>query len=336
MTAKNLKIVAYALTLILGITSCSKDDNSTKNENDNGGGNNVTTINLQNSTYTGTAFITFTDGSTATGNFQSGTMKLPLQGDKIIAGIQPENEDYILLGRKQGETINLNYHNEQLQFRIPINGVIPIGSYAEFQLINTALNSNYKLEADLDFMNLEWTPIGGESNQLNFDGQNHEISNLKISNAAIFFTYQCILTNGSGSHTYSNRTYLTGLFTRVKSLKNLIIRSGNIASINTYGHNSMTGAFVGWGGYIENCINYANVQGDEPPHDNFSCSNAFSDYTGGIAGRGYESSIKNCINYGTITNGCGISINSDEFSTVWGYNGGTNGNINYGTTSGCP
>lgn len=144
-------LLPAALTLSIMFFSCSKDSNSPKNENDNGG----TTINLQNSTYTGTAFVTFTNGSTATGNFKSGTMKLPIQGDKIIAGIQPENEDYILLGRKQGDTINLNYHNKQLQFRIPINGVIPIGSYAEFRLINTKLKSSYKLEADLDFMNLE-------------------------------------------------------------------------------------------------------------------------------------------------------------------------------------
>ncbi|WP_133242656.1 hypothetical protein [Flavobacterium psychrotolerans] len=327
--------MALALTLIVGITSCSKDDNSTKNENNNGGGSSVTTINLQNSTYTGTAFVTFTDGSTATGNFQSGTMKLPLQGDKIIAGIQPENEDYILLGRKQGETINLNYHNRQLQFRIPINGVIPIGSYAEFQLINTALNNSYKLETNLDFMNLEWTPIGTIGTALNFDGQNHEISNLKISTATIFFTNQCTYTDANGSHTYSNRSYLTGLFASVGSLKNLIIRSGSITAISTYGHNSMTGAFVGWGGYIENCKNYANVNGDEPPHDNFGCSNAYSDYTGGIMGR--ESSVKNCINYGNITNGCGITtISNEAVRTVSGNNGGTNGNINYGTTSGCP
>lgn len=153
---------------------------------------------------------------------------------------------------------------------------------------------------------------------------------------AIFFTNLCTVSSTTNpTRTYTNRTYLTGLFASVKSLKNLIIRSGNIGAISTFGHNSMTGAFVGWGGYIENCINYANVQGDEPPHDNFSCSNAYSDYTGGIVGR--ESfGVKNCINYGIITNGCGISTNSNGFSKVWGDNGGANGNINYGKTSGCP
>ncbi len=342
---KRLKLfLAATLTLSIMFFSCSKDSNG----NNNDGGGSVTTINLQNSTYTGTALVTFADGSNATGNFKSGTMKLPLQGAKIIAGIQPENQNYILLGRKQGGIIDLNYNNGQLQFRIPINGVIPIGSYAEFRLINTKLNSSYKLEADLDFMNLEWTPIKGPRpfavNELNFDGQNHEISNLKISKADIFFPWDCRRTYSSGGGpigpTYSTwDLYVTGLFATINSLKNLIIRSGNITAISTKWDESFTGAFVGYGGSIENCINYANVQGDEPPHDNYDCMPADSDYTGGIAGFNYEGQIKNCINYGTITNGCGICTYGggvEDVSLFRGDNGGKNGNINYGKTSGCP
>lgn len=334
-------ILAALLTLSIMFISCSK-------ENDNSGdGGSLTTINLQNSTYTGTAFVTFTDGSTATGNFKSGTMKLPLQGAKIIAGIQPENQNYILLGRKQGGTIDLNYNNGQLQFRIPINGVIPIGSYAEFVLINTNTdpNSSYKLEADLDFMNLEWKPIKLDVNN-SFDGQNHEISNLKISKAAFWYTGRPTITYSDGRPpiTYDATNYATGLFAVVSSLKNLIIRSGNIVPGYSYGK-SFTGAFVGYGGgSIENCINYANVKGYEPVNDQPDINSVgihSGDYTGGIAGYAYPSVTKNCINYGTITNGCGISVygagNTPSIgSDLFSYNGGTNGNINYGTTSGCP
>jgi hypothetical protein len=67
---------------------------------------------------------------------------------------------------------------------------IPIGSYAEFQLINTdaaTLGGSYKQEADLDLMGEEWTPVGnyGISTAYyfsgQFDGGGHAIANLKIT-----------------------------------------------------------------------------------------------------------------------------------------------------------
>ena len=56
---------------------------------------------------------------------------------------------------------------------------IPIGTYSEFQLIQTRLNGTFRQEVNIDLLNIEWTPISAFSGT--FDGVNYTLSNLKIS-----------------------------------------------------------------------------------------------------------------------------------------------------------
>ena len=80
---------------------------------------------------------------------------------------------------------------------------------------------------DLDLENMEWTPINNTSSvrNLNFDGGNHTISNLKVSH------------NSSNLHYNSLFGYLTG------SVKDLTINSADVYSGNT---SSATGILAGW------------------------------------------------------------------------------------------
>jgi hypothetical protein len=75
-----------------------------------------------------------------------------------------------------------------LVLRDHVDGYSPIGSYAEFQLINTnstTLAGIYELEATLDLMNIEWTPV--DAFKGTFDGENHTLSNLKINTPTTSF-----------------------------------------------------------------------------------------------------------------------------------------------------
>ena len=91
----------------------------------------------------------------------------------------------ILIGRQGGETIYLKFSGGNLVFRDAEEGAVPIGAYAEFQLINTALNGSYKQEANLDLMNKPWSRIATNSPTTNrflgsYDGGGKSIIGLYI------------------------------------------------------------------------------------------------------------------------------------------------------------
>lgn len=273
-----MKKIIFIITIISLFISCSNDDNS-----ENGNGTNIFEINFQNSSFTGSVLVTYTDGSSKSGQFENGKCILPKteSGNKTIASIQPQNQNIILIGRKEGSTINLNYNNGNLQHRVPINGFIPIGSYAEFQLINSnsnTLSNSYKMEADLDFMNINWTPIGFDYQNIftgTFDGDNYEISNLKV-----------IADKFAGLFGYINN-----------SIKNIVVKSGSVKTTTTDSNFGMSGGIVSRvssnsNNYVEisNCINYAFVEG------NYVSGIVFD----GIYGAGNSLYISDCKNYGEI------------------------------------
>jgi hypothetical protein len=306
-----VKFFFIVFTLLCLLHSCSRsDDRSSDGDNPNGG--DFTTITFENSTFTGSVLVTYTDGSSENATFEDGVCEIPLSGeDKTIAKIQPQDQNNILIGRKEGTPIILNYNNGVLQHRVQMNGFIPIGTYAEFQLINNALANNYKLEYDLDFMNLQWMPLGGAyGNGFSgeFDGNNQEISNMKIQS-----------NSNEGS---------SGLFRKVSSggkISNLTIRSGSIQTPDTY-LGSIAGS-IDNNTIISNCTNYADIL--------ITVNDSYERYAGGITGGG-DGIVSNCKNYGNVqgTYASGIAFLSATAANCHNYGDITGKNETYGITRG--
>ena len=104
-----------------------------------------------------------------------------------------------------------------------------IRTSSQLQAINLSLNSNYRLGADINLNDKEWTEIGNSSTPFtgSLEGDNYTISNLKIESE----------DSNKGLFGYSSAT----------------IRNVNIEDFDITG-NGNTGALVGTNtGYIENC-----------------------------------------------------------------------------------
>lgn len=142
-----------------------------------------------------------------------------------------------------------------------------------------SLDAIYSLQNDIDLSSIcykvdgtttndvSWTPIGTQDDPFTgeFYGNGYEISNLYINT------------------TESSQ----GLFGR---------SSGTIQDVTVRGEITATRWVAGVAGYnygiIENCINYANIEGTNDE----DCQQA-----GGIAGTNNGGNISNCYNYGEIT-----------------------------------
>lgn len=240
-----MKKITTFLILCLIFVSCSKDDTSTDDPNGNGNpSNNASSITFENNTFTGSCIVTYSDGATYNGIFTNGKMDIPSTGaNKIIASIQPQNQQIIIIGRKEGISLKLNYNGSTLLHKTAVNGFIPISTFAEFQLINlntTTLAGSYKQEDTLYFMNNVWTPIGTSNAPFNgtFDGNNKEINQLNVSVTGN--------TNPAG---------LFGIASSNSQLINIIIKSGTIK-----GQSNAAGIATECG-FINNCKNYAKVEG---------------------------------------------------------------------------
>ncbi|MDR0550443.1 MAG: hypothetical protein LBG72_00320, partial [Spirochaetaceae bacterium] len=230
----------------------------------------------------------------------------------------------ILLGRKDSDgaiTLKLD-GTGALEFRDADGaGYVPVGTYAEFQLINTAPTGNYKQEADLDLLGAvgyyggqeNWVPIGNIANPFfgNFDGGGHTIDNLYI---------------------YHPSDYFQGLFGLVvtATLKNIRIASGSVSGDNCVGGIAGRNQY----GTITACYNAGAVSG--------------IDYTGGVAGYNYSgSTITACYNAGAVsgTNYTGGVAGKDIGTIIACYNtgtvsgsdavGGVAGGISNGTITAC-
>lgn len=294
--------------------ACTKNDVTTtggNNGNNNGGGNNgggsdntpAMIIKFENSSYNGAAVVAYTDGSSISANFQNGILRLPLSAtkDKTIKSLTPQNQGLLLIGRIEGDSIILNYNNGVLNFRSAVREYIPIGSYAEFQLINTKRpltgQRNFELKYDLDLMNEEWAGIGyGSPDGFDgiFEGGGHVLKNLK----------QTASNNSAG-----------GLFGRLDGtrssveIRNLTISSGSIVS-----KSRSAGAFAmsAIGGVsFRGCQNYASV-----------AAGGDAAYAGGIVGEiGGLGNANGTFYFKNVTNHAEISITTAG-GTVGGIAGG--------------
>ena len=184
-----------------------------------------------------------------------------------------------------------------------------ISNASQLRWFASQVNDNGKnsicaqLTNDIDLNNVEWTPIGQYARSAyngTFDGQYHEIKNLKIT--------------GSSSNHY-------GLFGVVGTgtVKNLTV-SGAVtisgSGSSTYGIGAIVGSLNSTG-TIENCINKATVSGNNNTagivgymsNSNgtvTTCANtgkiSGSNNVGGIVGQFYgKGAIDHCYNTGDIT-----------------------------------
>jgi hypothetical protein len=185
----------------------------------------------------------------------------------------------ILIGRPDTDNIELNLDaGGSLDFRPADSGSIPIGSYAEFQLINTtpgALAGNYRQEADLNLMGEEWTPVGNDSTPFTgtFDGDGKHIDNLKINTPG---------TNDVGLFGYVN----DGM------VENVHVRSGNVTGGDWV--SGVAGHLKG-GAVVRDSSNAASISGITG--------------VGGVAGRtDYypQVSIIACFNTGNVAGTYGV------------------------------
>jgi len=129
----------------------------------------------------------------------------------------------------------------------------------------------FKLMNDIDLENMEWTPINntGTVRDLNFDGDNHKISNLKVSH------------NSTNAYYNSLFGYLTG------SVKDLTIENADVYSGNSA---SATGVLSGW--FQKGSITNVDVTGTNAVH--IVNNNSASSGCGGLVGAINHVTVKDC------------------------------------------
>jgi hypothetical protein len=251
--------------------------------------------------YSGRYKVTFTDDTVIEGHTSANVYLEPRHLGKVVRSIEsvggtPDLTDgfgntVIYIGREveKGGMIILEFDagSGALKHRAADgNGFIPVGSYAEFQLVGrdiTSASEKYKQEANLDLLgdqngngvfgesgDLNWTPVGAQVMfgiifRGTFDGDGKDIANLCINWVGI---------NGAA------------LFAGTPEIiKNVHIRSGLVRG------RANIGGFVGEfdRGTIKNCSNNAAIKGDY--------SNV-----GGIVGSNYGTgTITACSNTGSVT-----------------------------------
>jgi uncharacterized protein YjdB len=192
------------------------------------------------------------DGSAATLTYTDNTVSaLTLVDDKAIIirseaktvkSITLHNGATLLIGRKASSDISLKLNGTSLALRDAVNGFIPIGTYAEFQLIRgNAVSGAYKQETDIDLMNELWTPIGEDGNHFSgtFDGAGYALENILVNS-----------TSGEGKGLFGWATNAT--FNRVW------VKSGSVTSTQ-----SCTGGICGWSRNVTftGCLNNATISG---------------------------------------------------------------------------
>jgi hypothetical protein len=228
--------------------------------------------------------------------------------NKIIESIALEGGITVIAGRKaDGSVIALKLSGVNLAFRDAVEGYIPIGTYSEFQLINTARNGSYRQEADIDLLNIEWTPIGNSYTAYyggTFDGDDHTLTNLKIS----------------GNSDYA------GLFGHNRgTVRNVHIISGLVSGKGPVSGAGGVGGVCGYNyiGSIFNCSNACLVSGE----NNVGGVCGYNNTTVTSSNSSNSSSITSCHNTGLVS-GSGNYIGG-----VCGYSYSYSGSSNFSNSN---
>lgn len=162
--------------------------------------------------------------------------------------------------------------------------VIEIGSADDLKAFRNRVNKgetklNAKLTADIDLGGEEWTPIGlsySASFNGTFDGNEKTISGLKIA-----------MPSGEAA----------GLFGEAKdaTIKKLVVKGSVSMTAASTAYSPAVGGVVG--------VSDGNVTMEEvASYVDVTCINSTSNtaMAGGLFGNGYNVTIKNCANYGTL------------------------------------
>ncbi|MDR1980677.1 MAG: fimbrillin family protein [Tannerellaceae bacterium] len=198
----------------------------------------------------------------------------------------------ILIGRKVADANPLQLKVDasgKPALRNAVNGYIPIGSYAEFQLIRDPANlsGKYKQENDIDLLDEDWVPIGTGATLFTgeYDGGEYDIANLKIDGTASTVGLFGIANNAT--------------------LRNIHLVSGSVAGVDGVG--SLCGRAYG-NTSIDNCHSGVDVTG--------TTYNA-----GGFCGMAYHNStVTSCIYMGKVKG-------ENNVGGILGTSGQTNSNI---------
>ncbi|GMO38940.1 MAG: hypothetical protein Ta2F_15320 [Termitinemataceae bacterium] len=234
---------------------------------------------------------TSTTTKTISGTVADGAVQLasyPPRGSLIVsiqAGAET-NPPIHYIGRLIGSSaISLklklnNLGNLELRPADSDSNKIPIGTYAEFQLINGTLGSNYKQEADIDLMGdsglgvPDWEPIGTSTAAFTgtYDGDGKLIKRLYI--------------NADTRDNVGLFGYATGsaTFTDVHIASGSVTGKIYVGGLLGYGYDNSAGA-------ISDCSNAADIT---------STSYAGTCAAGGVVGS-TSAIMTRCSNSGTVT-----------------------------------
>ena len=170
----------------------------------------------------------------------------------------------------------------------------------------------FKLTADIDLNNREWTPIGSKFTfNGNFDGQNHTVSNLKCTNSKkgglfaeiINATVKDVTVSGSVSFNTDNESSILGGIVAHVLDNSTITGCTNRCSISTTGDGNQ-GRVGGIAGYVAN-------QGH---NCNFTISSNTN--TGNVSTNGHESSsFGGIIGAATATNSSSITLTGNSYNS---------------------
>ncbi len=273
--------------------------------------------------------ILMTDGMRMTAvRSDDGTYVLPVS-DTIhtIYSLVTQTTGETLLGRKEGETIRLKFEGGKLTFRDKVDGMTPIGSFAEMDMIRTsdaAMKDNYIQDADIDMLGQNrlaetkgierhnWMPIGywrGDNDIVSFegsfDGSDYEISNLycnrpELNRAVGLFGWCSGVGNLSGivltDCDVSGQQFVGGICgvnQQTGFMSYCKVIGGSVTGIQSVGG---VCAYKGGGGNVSDCHNI-----------NTSVSSSASGLVGGVfgwvdPGPGGASQILvlNCSNSGNV------------------------------------
>lgn len=279
--------------------------------------------------------VNYTDNTSETVYSETmGTVEFSGAGKTVRSLDLPDLGKSYLIGRSDLTSLTLNLDaGGNLRFRSSVGGYTPIGSYAEFQLINTvpgALAGSYKQEADIDLMSEEWMPIGSATAKFTgkYDGAGYNIARLQIDKSSSSYialfgyidgSYAEIgdvhITSGNivgGDYTAGICGYLFGATIKACSNAALVTSKGVSSSKSIYG-----GGIVGRNdhGTVSACYNIGST---------ITTSSYCSTYSGGIVGYNESGTITACYNTNTTSSTTSTGSYSPYAGGVAGFNkGGT-------------
>ena len=231
--------------------------------------------------------VHYTDNSTERIYTEGGNTIAFNGSGKTVRSIElPDYGKTYLIGRKDITEITLNLDEDgDLNFRPSVDGYIPIGSYAEMQLINTldgAMSGYYRQEDDIDLMNESWIPIGDENNPFSgvFDGNGFGISRINVSGHEYAGLFGCLRGNQA-------------LLEDIDLVSGIV--EGTVYAAGLCAYNN--------GGIIDGCTNNAVVRSNQSINDTFS---------GGIVAYNEQGSVKNSGNAGNVSSS--TSYNNNPYS----------------------